>query len=202
MAGLKVDTSRQASIVLVTGSSGSGKSAWVKKQIVRARRLIIWDIDDEYSEKITGVTRVTDIKELARALKSSQNGKFAFVGSVADFDLFCRCVFAWGACVCVVEELADVTSPAKAPPGWGQLVRRGRKYGIAIYAVTQRPSESDKTIVGNCTLIHVCKMSKASDRNYMAKEMDISQAEIDQLKPLEFIEKYQTGEIKRGRLRF
>ncbi|MBE0471515.1 MAG: hypothetical protein IBX55_18640 [Methyloprofundus sp.] len=198
----KVDTSRAAKIVVVTGKSGSGKSAWTKKQISRSSRLIIWDIDDEYSGAVKGIKRITNIKELASELKKTVRGKFAFVGAVSDFDLFCRCAFAWGDCVCVVEELADVTSPGKAPPAWGQLVRRGRKYGISIYAVTQRPAESDKTIIGNASLLHVCQMQKATDRRYMAAEMDISQTEIDQLKPLEYIEKNSAGEIKRGKITF
>ena len=53
------------------------------------------------------------------------------------------------------------------------LLRRGLKYGITIYAVTQRPSESDKTAIGNATHIHLCRMTRNQDRRYMAAEMDI-----------------------------
>ena len=198
---MAVDTSREAKIVVVTGSSGSGKSLWTKQQIKGAKRLIIWDIDDEYSGSVRGVERVTSIKELAAKLKKAKTGKFAYVGKVSDFELFCRAAFAWANCTCVVEELADVTTPAKAPEGWGQLVRRGRKYGIEIYAVTQRPSESDKTIIGNASIIHAGRMNRAQDRAYMAKEMDIRLEVITDLKPLEYVEKYDNGETKRGKVR-
>jgi len=199
---MAVDTSKSAKIVVVTGSSGSGKSLWVKKQVRRARRLIVWDIDDEYSQSISAIVRFTSIKALVSAVKKAKTGKFAFVGKVSDFEMFCRVAFAWANCTCVVEELADVTMPAKAPEGWGQLVRRGRKYGIEIYAITQRPSESDKTIIGNASIIHAGRMNRAQDRAYMAKEMDMRLEVINDLKPLEFVEKYDNGETKRGKVRF
>ena len=198
----KIDTSRKAKIVLVAGSSGSGKSAWTKKQITRAARLIVWDIEGEYSDTIKGIKTINKISDLARELKKTVRGKFAFVGNKGDFDAFCRCVFAWGDCVCVVEELAGVTTPAKAPDAWHTLVSRGRKYGIEIFAITQRPAESDKTIFGNATVIHVGRLTRGSDRAYMAREMDLPQAELDALKPLEWIERYQSGEKKAGKVTF
>jgi hypothetical protein len=96
--------------------------------------------------------------------------------------------------------LAGVTSPAKAPEGWHTLVSRGRKRGIVIYGVTQRPSESDKTIMGNSTLKHVGMMPRAKDRKYMADEMDIDVRLLD-LEPLEYVEK-SGKEVKKGRVIF
>lgn len=198
---MRVDTSLEAKITIVTGSSGSGKSAWTKQQIRKARRLLIWDIDDEYGD-LTGIKTFNHLGQLAVALKNSKVGKFRYVGAFADFDLFCQCVFAWGSCVCVVEELAGVTTPAKAPPGWHTLVSRGRKRAITIYAITQRPSESDKTIMGNASTFHAGRMNRQSDRAYMAKEMDIPLQEITDLKPLEFIEKYADGSKSNGKVTF
>ena len=37
-----------------------------------------------------------------------------------------RCAFTWTNAAVAAEETADVTSPSKAPPNWGQLIRRGR----------------------------------------------------------------------------
>ncbi len=200
MSGPKVDVSRKALIVVVCGSAGSGKSAWTKRQVRRAPRLVVWDIDDEYSAE--RCQRITSIPQLARALRTHKRGRFAYVGKPSDFEAFCKAAFAWGECAVVAEELADVTSPGKAPDGWGELVRRGRKRGISIFAVTQRPSESDKTIVGNASVIHVGRLNRAADRAYMAREMDIPQSEIDALKPLEWIEKHADGTVKRGQPRF
>src|SRR3569623_2110456 len=119
MTGKRVDVTRAASIIVVCGSSGSGKSAWVKQRIAKARRVLVWDVDDEYE----GFERITAPAALIEA-----------------FDLWARAAFAWGNCTAVAEELAGVTTPGKAPPGWHQLVSRGRKRGIEVIGETQRTS--------------------------------------------------------------
>lgn len=201
MVNQKVNTSLKAQITVVCGGSGSGKSAWVKQQIKKAPRLVVWDIDDEYSGDVQSIERITSLKELAEKLKTRKKGKFCYVGKPSDFNLWCRAVFAWGNCVAVAEELAGVTSPAKAPEGWHTLVSRGRKRAIIIYGVTQRPSESDKTIMGNSTLKHVGFMPRAKDRKYMADEMDVNQEVLNKLKPLEFVEK-EGQNMRTGKVRF
>lgn len=203
MTAPKIDTSLKALIVAVTGAAGSGKSAWVKqqKEVKDAKRLVIWDIDDEYGE-IKGVKEVKTIGALAKALRANKTGRFRFTGGASFFGDFCHIVFAWGYCTCVVEELADVTSPSKAPDGWGQLVRRGRKRGITIFAVTQRPAESDKTIMGNASKIHCGRMQKATDQKYMASEMNMPIELVKALKPLEYLERKNTGEAYRGKVTF
>lgn len=197
----KVNTALKASITVVCGGSGSGKSAWVKQQIKKASRLVVWDIDDEYDSDVSGIERLTTIAELKDRLKTRKKGKFCYVGKPGDFNNWCKCVFAWGNCVAVAEELAGVTSPAKAPDGWHTLVSRGRKRGIVIYGVTQRPSESDKTIMGNSTVKHVGLMPRAKDRKYMADEMDIDQRQLDSLQPLEFVEK-EGQAVRKGKVLF
>lgn len=198
---MAVDTSLKANITVVCGGSGSGKSAWVKQQIKKAPRVIVWDVDDEYGADVAGMERYESLADLAAELKTRKRGRFCYVGPVGDFALWCRLAFAWGNCVAVAEELAGVTSPAKAPEGWHTLVSRGRKRGITIYGVTQRPSESDKTIMGNATVKHVGLLPRAKDRKYMADEMDIPQTTLDQLQPLEWVEK-EGQAVRKGRVSF
>ena len=97
-----------------------------------------------------------------------------------------------------------MTSPGKAPLGWGMVVRRGRdkERRLKVYGVTQRPSESDKTIMGNWTLIHCCLMTRFDDRAYMAKEMNIPREAIDSLQPLQWIEVDRSREVTTGQLTF
>jgi len=199
MTGKRVDVTRAASIIVVCGSSGSGKSAWVKQRIAKARRVLVWDVDDEYE----GFERITAPAALIEALRSAKAGRFAFVAPVKAFDLWARAAFAWGNCTAVAEELAGVTTPGKAPPGWHQLVSRGRKRGIEVIGVTQRPSESDKTIMGNATLIHCGMLAREQDRAYMARELDVPLAQVNELEPLEWIERKRGAKVvTRGRLRF
>jgi hypothetical protein len=120
------------------------------------------------------------------------------------FDAFCRLAWVWvrvAPGVLVIEELADVTSPGKAPPAWGEIVRKGLRYGPHIYALTQRPAESDKTVIGNASVIHCHRMARSMDRAYMARELDIAQDQLDALKPLDFIERDATGRISSGRVK-
>lgn len=186
---MQVDTSLDADIGVVCGSSGSGKSVVIKKALVKAKRAIVWDIDDEYTgpKGVPGMQRVTNMRELVTKLAKSKAGKFAYVGKVTEFESWCRAVFAWGVCTAVAEELAGVTSPGKAPPGWHTLVSRGRKRGIALIAVTQRPAESDKTIMGNASFMRVGRLARAQDRKYMASEIDVPESLLSGLKNREYI---------------
>ena len=189
----RIDTSRRADLRLVCGGTGSGKSSYIKKEIRRLKpsRILIWDPVDEYGELAD--VRITSPLELSALLKRYPHGalKVRFVAEGAKmFEFWAACAFAWCNACLVAEELADVTTAGKAPPHWGHVVRRGRARGLApIFAVTQRPSESDKTTVGNATLTHVGRFNRQQDRKYMADEMDIDVREIAALAPLEFIEK-------------
>lgn len=198
MTKKRIDTKRQAKIVVVCGSSGSGKSAWIKKQLARKKRVIIWDPDDEYDGQ-----RITKQPDLVRIVRAARQGRFRYVGKPGDFNFFCRVAFAWSRCTVVAEEIAGVTNPGKAPDGWHTLVSRGRKRGVTLYAATQRPAESDKTVFGNATELHVGRMTRRKDRQYMAQELDVNLELLDNLQPLDYIHRdLQTGKIDRGKLRF
>ena len=197
-------------ITAIVGSSGSGKTAWLKQQIAKSSRLLVWDIEGQYTEK----TKAVYTKEqLVKAIQELHVRISYQPKQLAEFDYWARCAFAFvrlGAenglmTDIVAEELADVTSPAKAPEGWGMLVRRGRKYGANIYGVTQRPAESDKTLFGNAHVIHCCGMQRANDRVYMARELDVSVSEIQILdrSKLEYLHKdMRTSKLEKGRLTF
>ena len=201
----RIDTSRRADLRLVCGGTGSGKSSYVKAEIKRLKpsRILIWDPVDEYGELAN--VRITRPKELADLLKRYPHGalKVRFVAESREmFEFWAACAFAWcNACI-VAEELADVTTAGKAPPHWGQVVRRGRARGLApIFAITQRPSESDKTTVGNATLVRCGRLNRANDRKYMAQELDINVSMISALKPLEYVERDgYSGFVREGKL--
>jgi hypothetical protein len=201
----------------VTGASRSGKTSWVAGRVAGARRLLVWDTVGEFAEKFHCYP-IWSIAQLAKVCSpSSPAQRIAFqpMHGTDDegrsiiklqFDAFCRCAYiamrAHRRLSLVVEELADVTSPGKAPAAWGAIVRRGLRYGPEIYALTQRPSESDKSIMGNASVFHCHAMARADDARYMAKEMRIDQAAIDELAPLQFLQRdRRTGVLRGGDLR-
>ena len=201
---------KDGKIVAVVGASGSGKTQWVKRQMAGHARQLIWDPQCQWGE---GRTVITSRAGLVKAIQR-RAVKIAFQPrSLEDFDFFARCCFTFAQIgaeigeqsVIVAEEIADVTHPGKAPPGWGMLVRRVRAFGGIIFAITQAPSESDKTVFRNAMEYHCCALSEEPDRKSMARRLDIPYEDvqgIDQGK-LEYIHKYRlTGKIEKGRLTF
>ncbi|GAA5133111.1 ATP-binding protein [Thalassotalea piscium] len=187
---MTVNTALDAKHLYACGNSGTGKSANIKVKLSHCERAIIFDPDDEYhTEK--GVIRVESPNQLIALLKANANSslKVAFVAEgLKAFEFWANAAFAWKNCLAIAEEIADVTTAAKAPPCWGKLIRRGRKYGITICAVTQRPAEADKTILSNAAFIRTGALGRLNDRQAVAKEIDIHYDEIARLKPLDWIE--------------
>lgn len=132
---------------MAVGQSRSGKTEWVRRQTAKARRLLAWDPDREYQGK-----RYTSKRAFLKAVEESGGNLRACLTvdpTRGNFDWFCRLVLATMSAdrptVVIAEEVADVTNQGKASGAWGQLVRRGGKYGLTIYAVAQSPAEVDKT---------------------------------------------------------
>lgn len=194
-------------LYVIAGASRSGKTWWTSKAIKKSRRVFAWDPEDQWAQ-LPGWRKVTTRAALLEAMQRPGAQRVAFVAGgdlKGAFDFFCGCVFYAGRYVapldCIGEELADVTTPSKAPGNWGILLRRGLKRGISIYAISQRWAEADKTAIGNASE-YVCFSMGGDDIEYMARKTRIPAAELEALKPLEFVKIDRlTKEIERGRLR-
>ena len=106
--------------------------------------------------------------------------------------------------VVVAEEIADVTSVGKAGVSWGTLCRRGRKYGIQLYAITQRPAECDKTIYSQAAFKWLGYMDNETDQKRMAQLFGIDHKRVAGIQPLQYLYK-QPGvnkELKIEKLKF
>jgi hypothetical protein len=198
--------------VLVAGSRGSGKSGWTRQQCEGAQRLLVWDSVHEWSRDrlVRSVRTLTELHKLIVADVAAPGVfRVGYTGPVnaKTFHTFCKLAFVWMKAApdgtVVVEELADVTNPAKAPEGWGEMIRKGRHYGGRIYGLTQRPAESDKTIAGNADVIHTGRLSFPRDRKTMAEYLDIPVEEITGLESLHWIERdMRDRRLSRGVLSF
>jgi hypothetical protein len=177
-----------------------------------AHRLLVWDAMKEWTRegRIAPVASLQDLHGLVvQDIRApAAVFRYGWVGPVNQHYFGCFCALAWPWMrrrpgVLVVEELADVTSPGKAPGAWGNIVREGRHTGSDIYAATQRPTESDSTIAGNCDVMHCGRQSFPRDRRTIADYLAVPVAEVASLQNLEFIERdMRTGRITRGRLAF
>lgn len=195
-------------LIVVSGASRSGKTAWTRRQTKPARRVIAWDIEAQWCE-LPGFRKITSRAELFDAVSKPGPARLAYVAGGADlkeeFNFWAACVMLWGryrgGCVAIAEELADVSTPAKAPQEWGILLRRGLKRGITIYAISQRWAEADKTAIGNASEFVVFRAS-GDDVQYIARKSRLPLEQVEALKPLEFIRVSVTGEVERGALKF
>lgn len=196
-------------LIVVGGASRSGKTAYVKKAVKGEKRIVAWDAEDQWAQ-LPGWQRVTRKADFLTLVCKPGPFKLAYVpgGNLQEhFNFWAGCVqYAGrytGPLTCIAEELADVTTPAKAPGNWGILLRRGLKRGITIYAISQRWAEADKTAVGNASEFVLFRQSSGDDVRYLTKKTRIPEAELSGLAPLEFV-RYDAhnGAISRGKLKF
>jgi hypothetical protein len=196
-------------LYVIAGASRSGKTAWTNRQVSKARRVWAWDPEAQWCE-LRGWRKVTTRAQLLAAAQSSGPQKIAYVagGSLqAEFDFWAGCVMYAGRYVepleAIAEELADVTTPAKAPGNWGILIRRGLKRGITLRCISQRWSEADKTAVGNATDFVIFRQSSGDDVRYLSRKTRVAEDQINGLAPLEFVHMDAlTGETQSGKLKF
>lgn len=192
-------------LIAVAGVSRSGKTLWTSQQVRAARHLLVWDIKNGEWGTRHNCKRLATLADVRALAKNPRAGRFAFytpVGMRAQFDTFCALAWVWlrltGGTL-IVEETASVTSPGKAPEAWGDICRQAMGFGCDVYAITQRPAESDKTALGNALLVHCGMMGTPRDRITMAEYLDVSAAEVAALRPLEYIERdRRTHEVRRG----
>jgi hypothetical protein len=196
-------------LYVIAGASRSGKTAWTRKQTARARRAFAWDPEAQWCE-LPGWRKVTTRAALLDAAQQGGAVRVAYVAGgdlKTEFDFFCGCAMYAGRYLggldVIAEELADVTTPSKAPGNWGILLRRGLKRGVTIWAISQRWSEADKTAVGNASDFVVFRQSSGDDVRYLSRKTRISEDELGGLVPLQWVKlDALTGEISRGKLRF
>ena len=196
-------------LYVIAGASRSGKTAWTRKSTARARRVLAWDPEAQWCE-MAGWRKATTRAQLLAAAQAPGPQRVAYVtgGKLAEeFDFFASAAMYAGRYVgpldVIAEELADVTTPSKAPGAWGILLRRGLKRGITIWAISQRWSEADKTAVGNASDFVIFRQSSGDDVRYLSRKTRIAETEISDLAPLQYVHlDALTGAIQRGKLRF
>jgi hypothetical protein len=198
----------KAHIEAVLGASGSGKSSYVKGLMQRKlpARLIVFDPEGEWGEFGTVTSRLNDVLEGAKAAGQKGPMRTIFVPSpdpataVKQFDTICRIAFHWERCTFIVDELKSVTSPSRSPVGWGMLTGRGRKRGIVIYGLSQRPASIDKDFLGNCNYVRSGRLTYSEDQRAVARVLGVAESDIGALPDLGWIRRdMATGETQRGK---
>jgi hypothetical protein len=196
-------------LICVSGASRSGKTAFVMQAVLQSQRLLVWDIEAQWCE-LPGFEKITSRAALLSAMQKPGNCRIAYVEQAElskGFDLWAGvALYAAryvGAITVVAEEIADVTSPARAPGNWGMLLRRGLKRGANIWAISQRWQEADKTALGNASGLVVFRATTRQDADYIAARAGVTPEDVWGLAPLEYLQvATHTREIARGKLTF
>lgn len=180
---------------VICGMSGTGKSHLTDSLTRHYQRAIVFDAKNEYGKPGPGgFHRVTRIQDLRSALLKcgAGPGRYAFVGTtLAEFEQVCKAAWEWGGCALIAEELNSYTHAGKAPFWWHKCITQGRGMGIHCYAVTTRPAESDKTILGNFAHAYCFRLQRKADRKYMADELDCDVKLLDELRQGQVVHLHQ-----------
>lgn len=170
-------------LVFSIGASRSGKSKYVFTQVRKARRLFVWDFSGEYAAQF-GLEVVTQRTVVARLARATGPARLAYQpGAIkkGEFDFFCRCAFNWlrqDISTIVIEELAFSTNSVKAVGYWGLIVSQGLKFGPHIYTTVQRAQETDKSVLGNASVINICRPNTIDDARYISKKFGLALSDI------------------------
>jgi hypothetical protein len=174
-------TRNKADIIAVIGASGTGKSSYIKGELLRKyKRLLIWsplEKTDQYAA-FCGGTVTSKITELIALVKAGTKA-IVFVPTGNDaavkkqFDLFCRVVWEIEGAHVLIEELSRVTMPSWAPPAWKNLSTAGRHQGLTIIGTSQRPANIDKDFLGNCTEVRCYRVNYDTDAKVMADSLGL-----------------------------
>lgn len=202
MSNQNKGTANSAKIVAVVGASGTGKSSYVKGDLLRKySRLLIWsplEETDQYAAFCGGVVvrKITDLVAQVQAGKKA----IVFVPSGDDrtvkvqFDRFCKIAWEMPGATVLVEELSQVTMPSWAPPAWKKLSTAGRHQGLTLIGIAQRPAMMDKSFLGNCTEIRCYRVNYDADARVMADSLRLqtiydpgAQGQAVAVKPLDQI---------------
>ncbi|HBF50961.1 MAG TPA: hypothetical protein DDX04_12150 [Massilia sp.] len=181
-AGASQGTKNKAKIHAVIGASGTGKSSYIKGELLRGySRLLVWsplEKTDNYAGFCKGVT-VHKITDLVAAVQAGRKA-IVYVPSGDDkavkrqFDFFCRIVWELEGATVLVEELSRVTMPSWSPPAWRNLSTAGRHQGLTIIGVSQRPAQIDKDFLGNCSEVRCYRVNYDNDAKVMADTLGLS----------------------------
>ncbi len=192
--------------MMVLGMTGTGKSKWLKqllrKWLARGARVVVVDLDDEYSrhappERFPGPMRERmTARELAQFPRKLFEAKLSLSVVPSDdteksaarcFQLVSRLAKAAGAetrlpVIVVVEEVGYFAQLADAE--LKALATRYRKYGVACVFVSQRAAQVPKTVRSQTSRLACFQQLEVEDLEALGKKFGSQFAErVSRLPP-------------------
>ena len=151
--------------IAILGPTGSGKSYMVKKALRAGKfgaRLIIVDIQDEYPGEEISLLEVLEQDELPpyfywRMVPENED----------EVDRIFRLAMALENVWVIAEEVADYGRS----PELLRTLRRGRRRGVNVVSVSQRPADVPRSVTANSALVVLFHLEEPADLEYVRKRV-------------------------------
>jgi len=203
---------RDGKRMAVFGMSGSGKSYFTKNMVKGLDRVVVFDPEEEYGD-LPGFQEITSYRSLLEVLYDCWDGAFriAYVPPAgheqrALHEVSClvermQSPYKDGKLdkrtTLVVDEL-NLSFPLNYRPefdGFARIVSRGRKRGINVIGVTQRPAEVATRFRGNLDRIACFGLSLPNDFAVVKETMGpVAETEVRSLPKYGHVF-YEAGEL-------
>lgn len=168
--------------LLVLGQPGTGKSYWVKKHLQKVQNVFIYDMMHEYGE----YGQIVHSVAAARAAFADGARRVVYQpldDPDAEFEPVCEFVYrCLRNVVFVVDEVHNFVSSGMIGKWFRKLVREGRKYGIGVWALSQRASNLHWDLKGLSVLVVIFRLLRF-DADSIADKFarELSPEEIENL---------------------
>lgn len=164
--------------ILVTGTSGTGKTTLAQKLLKTEKAFVkfIYDHQGEFSKRFK-VPAITDADDLLD--KTAKGGYVCFDPiksfpgkSQLGFDFFCEFVFAecqviGGRKIFFCDELQKLTDTANEPEAFLTLCETGRRFKVDIICISQAPNRLHNAIRNQLTQVYTFRQSDDNAIKYL-----------------------------------
>lgn len=165
--------------VLVTGTSGTGKTTLAQKLLKKERAFVkfIYDHQGEFAKRF-GAERIDNIDDLIE--KTARGGYVCydpiedFTGKAAQgFQFFCDYVFNVstalnGRKILFCDELQKLTDTNCEPEEFLTVCETGRRFQLDILCISQAPNRLHNAIRNQLTMVYTFRQSDKNAINYLA----------------------------------
>jgi hypothetical protein len=175
-------------VTVVLGKRGSGKSEYVKRNILpdlKTENYIIFDPLAEYG-KFGVICESFPEMENYIETQRAKGKKYHAILRFEETDEWERAFYLYklGNLTMLIEEIDWHCSPLKISPGLEKNLKYGRHYNCDIVAISRRPAEINRLITSQAQLMIVFEITEPKDIEYL-KKTGFDETEIENRKKYE-----------------
>lgn len=177
-------------VILITGQRGQGKTTYIKNQIGRFSRVIIFDLLGEFTFYETAY----NLRDLFLTLSSLKDENFFTLNfynpknSDEDFSVVCEAINRLNDIMFVVDEIDYFCSTHSIPRQFDEIVKRGRHQDLQLMVATRRPHEIPPIIRSQTSCLVTFRHIEPRDIEFLKQIIDIPEERISGLKKFHYIQ--------------